>query len=115
MNKRPFQMTFYIDGLTVGSLALRATGQYHKIADLLGILPFSAEVSQFIRSVIAGAAPHLPYELEDMKGKTYDFKLKLENSKVYLVLYLKITGAGKTLLFEWDGSFWEFRDGFKIH
>ncbi|MNL24943.1 hypothetical protein D3C87_1463980 [compost metagenome] len=71
-------------------------------------------MDQFIRSVTAGAAPDIPFELEDMKGKEYDFVLKFENSKVYLVLHLKTTDAGKVMLFEWQGRFGEFRDGFKI-
>ena len=107
-------MTCFLDGLTVGSLVLKASGQHHKIARLPGILPFIADVNQFIRSVTAGATPVLPLELEDMKGKAYDFELKFENDRVHLSLGLKTADAGIVLLFKWEGRFGDFCDGFKV-
>lgn len=113
MNNRPFQMTIYLDGGNTGNLVLKAQGQHYKISALQELLRLAAEREQFIRSVIAGATPHCPIELANACGQQY--KLELEyKGLVYLKLGLQTADGGKALLFDWEGSFVEFKEGCKL-
>ena len=111
---RNFLFNIYKDGITTGSLVLKAPGQYYKINDLLGVLPLTADTNQFIRSVIAGATPHAPFDLEDIKGKEYKFELQFASFTTYVKLGLKTAHDGKAMLFNWQGKFSDFREGFKV-
>lgn len=112
MNKH-LTFTIYLNNMNIGSMVLRAPGKYYKIAELLDVVPLAAEVDQFIRSVNAGAAPHSLFTLADLSSAAYEFELRFAGI-VYLALRLKTGDSGKVLVFEWEGRFGDFKDGFKI-
>ncbi|MDR6784587.1 hypothetical protein ABIE26_003233 [Pedobacter africanus] len=112
MNK-PIELTIYLNHMNIGSLVLKAPKQYYKVNGLLDVLPLAGELQQFIRSVAAGATPHSLFNLADLNSSTYEFELRFAGL-LYLVLRLKTADNGKVVMFEWNGSFGDFRDGFKV-
>lgn len=113
MNSKALQMTIYLDGIDTGSLVLRAAAQYYKINGLQELRHLAAEVEQFFRSVYAGATPLCSYNLKGAGGKMYEIVFRLFEALAYLTLWL-ITAAGKVEVFNWQGSFWDLRDGYKF-
>ncbi|WP_316812844.1 hypothetical protein [Pedobacter heparinus] len=104
----------YNDGITVGSLVLKAQGQHYRITGLLGVLPLAADTQQFIRSVTAGATPHSFFTLADVNGRKHELELCYRVCIVYLKLWLKTVDAGKVSVFDWAGGFDVFCAGFQI-
>ena len=112
MNK-PLELTIYLDSMEIGSLVLKAPKQYYKISGLLDVLPLAAEVAQFIRSVVAGATPHSLFTLADLNGRKYELELRFAQERVHLVLMRKVEHTARIGVFEWEGGFGDFKDGFK--
>lgn len=111
MNK-PLEFTFYLKSMNIGSMVLKAPGQYYKIDELIAIVPLVAEVAQFIRSVGAGASPHSLFTLIDVSSRKFDLALSFSRI-VHMDMQLKTADGGKALVFVWEGRFGDFRDGFK--
>lgn len=111
---KPFEFTIFLNTMKMGSMVLKAPGQYYKINGLLQAVPLAAEVEQFTRSVVAGGAtPKLGRNLDDLRNRAYGFELRF-NELVCLDLLLKTADGGKAMVFEWAGKFGDFRDGFKV-
>ena len=110
---KPLELTIYLDSMEIGSLVLKAPKQYYKISGLLDVLPLAAEVAQFIRSVLAAATPHSLFTLADVSGKKHELELRFAQERVHLVLRLKVEHTARIVVFEWEGGFGDFKDGFK--
>ena len=112
--KKNLLFNIYKDGITVGSLVLKAPGQHYRITGLLGVLPLAADTQQFISSVTAGATPHSSFNLTDVNSRKYEMELCYRVYIVYLKLWLKTADAGRVLVFDWAGGFDVFNAGFQI-
>lgn len=110
---KPLAFTIYLNNMNIGSMVLKAPGQYYKIGDLLDVVPLAAEVDQFNRSVVAGATPHSLFNLADLHSRAYEFELRFAGL-VYLALRLKTADSGTAQVFDWQGRFGDFKEGFKI-
>ncbi|MBB5437348.1 hypothetical protein HDC92_001016 [Pedobacter sp. AK017] len=113
MNKT-LQITIYLDGINVGNLVLKTTGQYYKITGLTGVLPLAGDLQQFMRAVDAGARPASLFTLCNLDGKGFEIAYGFADELVFLKLWLKTADAGMAMVFDWAGGFEDFKNGFKI-
>lgn len=113
--KNAIQITLYRNSNNTGSIVFKSYRQHYKITCAQQLLPFAANMEQLFRAIAAGARQQNGFFvlhgcLQSQWLLQYDF----ENESLRLKLLEDTEEGAQQLVFNWQGGFDDFKDGFKI-